>query len=309
MCRKIVALVLILAFVGTASAGLVVRYDFDNGTANNSGSVGAAADGILSVDNGFTQRWWEPGAQPNGPYPSYSDAVADGHVYPQADASVIADPGGNPFPFQPQKEPSLVLDVSARDGWMTTNGQGSWLPNGPYTVATWYKATSGTGAFNAILGSGRGNSQDGGFYLGNKGGAGMNDVNWQTAQVGGSGGVYSGQGDTMMPGLWNHIVATYDGTGTVNIYINGSFANSSSLNGLVAPILHDTFLIGGAGATNNQYADIDRRGSFLVDDVRIYDTVLSANEAGAVFAEGLIPEPATIALLGLGGLALLRKKR
>jgi hypothetical protein len=41
-----------------------------------------------------------------------------------------------------------------------------------------------------------------------------------------------------------------------------------------------------------------------IDDLRIYDNALSAEEVAA-----LVPEPTTIALLGIGGLGLLRRRR
>ena len=44
----------------------------------------------------------------------------------------------------------------------------------------------------------------------------------------------------------------------------------------------------------------------LIDDVRIYDRALSANE---VIELSLLPEPATLSLLAIGGLTLIRRKR
>jgi hypothetical protein len=43
-----------------------------------------------------------------------------------------------------------------------------------------------------------------------------------------------------------------------------------------------------------------------IDDVRIYDRALSGTEVADLYA---LPEPATLALLALGGLAMLRRRR
>jgi hypothetical protein len=47
----------------------------------------------------------------------------------------------------------------------------------------------------------------------------------------------------------------------------------------------------------------------LMDDLAIWDVALNVDEIQALAAGGPVPEPATIMLLGLGALTLIRRKR
>jgi hypothetical protein len=110
---------------------------------------------------------------------------------------------------------------------------------------------------------------------------------------------------------WNHYAYTKDrNTGEMKLYMNGSVVNATAGNFLPmvptgAPFVGWAYAtIGGrhGGAGGGQWYDTFYNG--MLDDVRIYNTVLSESEINA-----LIPEPATLALLSLGGLGLLRVRR
>lgn len=45
----------------------------------------------------------------------------------------------------------------------------------------------------------------------------------------------------------------------------------------------------------------------LIDDVRIYDELLDADAIYAIYEEGIVPEPTTVSLIGLGSLLLRRR--
>ena len=92
---------------------------------------------------------------------------------------------------------------------------------------------------------------------------------------------------------WHHIAVTRSSDNAVAIYIDGIL----DATGTLAERTNFVKLVIGDGHT--EYSNF--KG--LMDDVRVYNNVLSAEEVRA-----LIPEPATLLLLGLGGMMLRRKR-
>lgn len=107
---------------------------------------------------------------------------------------------------------------------------------------------------------------------------------------------------------WHQVVATWDGTaGTVTLYIDGgALTGGQTITGVYTAgtdFASSNRHQAGKGATNaTRY-----QGS--ADELAIWTTVLTAQQvADQYLAATTIPEPASLALLACGGLALARRR-
>ena len=99
-------------------------------------------------------------------------------------------------------------------------------------------------------------------------------------------------------GNWVHLVGLYNGS-TWLLYRNGTQVGSAN-NATGAIAVDENWAIGARGTGTERFFD----GS--IDDVRIYNRALSSEEVVQLYH---IPEPATLLLFGLGGLALRFKRK
>jgi hypothetical protein len=97
---------------------------------------------------------------------------------------------------------------------------------------------------------------------------------------------------------WYHLAATSDGLHQ-KIYVNGIEMGSNNVNiGDIKDIPVNLWI----GQMSDVYVNCAFDG--IIDDVRIYNNVLSQSEVMA-----LVPEPATLVLLGAGLLFIRRQRR
>lgn len=109
-------------------------------------------------------------------------------------------------------------------------------------------------------------------------------------------------------GIWNHWIMTKDGsaeTGSAvsKVYLNGQLF--ATLNGgYYNPAYGSINIWGDMQIGKDGYGGVFK-GS--IDEMRVYNEALDATQAAALYNSYIIPEPATMVLLGLGGL-ILRKR-
>ncbi len=185
-----------------------------------------------------------------------------------------------------------VTDATAAFSTVTKNLSISlWVKDGPSTDGSqWlYKSnvqgTSGATAYGSIYTEYP--SYGGSWWnmgLGNK------VVTW-------------GAGETGFEAWHNYTIVRDGDAGTVTLYmdgvvkaVDGSYTklNTAAYTGITS------FTIG--GSSGSFYTFFGNMHDFMV-----YDTALTADDAAAIYAA--TPEPTTIALLGLGALALIRRKK
>ncbi|MFA5206210.1 MAG: LamG domain-containing protein [Lentisphaeria bacterium] len=219
----------------------------------------------------------------------------------------------------PASNQAVTLNGSSQYAQVDNAGAGTaFVPgSGNWTMECWVKTTSAQqGVFMAWYVGG----------VGNHGGGGLYDLYMQTD--GTVKGLLRGDSDnvvsvttstTINNGSWHQVVGVLNRTtNTFALYVDGQFnvsSDASTLGDITGnqsdgPLQAVPFTIGRA------YTTLDDVGGYsyfsgTLDEVALYASALSASDVLEHYnaATTVVPEPATLGLLALGGLFVLRRRR
>lgn len=118
-------------------------------------------------------------------------------------------------------------------------------------------------------------------------------------------------GGTAQTGSWYFLAVTYDSVGQTSLLYTGDTSSSASLAYTFANYTAPQYTAVNFGTTSALFLANrpNQARSFpgSIDDVNIYDSALTQSQIQSIQAAQLVPapEPATLALAGLGGIAML----
>ncbi len=212
-----------------------------------------------------------------------NDGAIDGAAWVATDLAGI--PGGT----------TAALSFDGSNDQVVATGYKGISSDNPRTVACWVKISDWVRRYETIVSWGSTDVNGKRFCIRPE----NSTKNTGAVRVEVQGGFSTGA-IAITDGNWHHVAVTFDGSviGDVKIYVDG-VSDSNSANGQAVDTGADYDVhIGNSIAFENRYLN------GCIDDVRIYDEALSASAVAA-----LVPEPATITLLGIGCLSMLNRRR
>ena len=108
-------------------------------------------------------------------------------------------------------------------------------------------------------------------------------------------GVFEPDGDDF---AYHHYAVTADGAGSITVYYDGADAGTKSASGAFS-------ITSVAAAYNATTHTLNGQ----MDELYVFDEAIDAAAVDSLYSSNVVPEPATMGLFALGGLAILRRRR
>lgn len=195
-----------------------------------------------------------------------------------------------------------ALSLSGGLAWLEVANSASISPTTGITMSAWVNPTGRIGNNSGIFFKGplAGAQPDWQLTINDVGTGGTLGPSGASASINGTGFATSQAAvidySFLQPvpnGAWTHLASTYDGT-TMSLYVNGTLVDTDLVSTAIDTSGSDLYI-------GNRFRPSGDVGGFqgLMDELRIYDSALSAAEIRALAMVSSVPAPATVGLLGL----------
>jgi hypothetical protein len=151
-------------------------------------------------------------------------------------------------------------------------GSAATVISGQFTVAAWIRTDQATSTVNIFDGR-NDTGSNAGFLMDMQTGDNIRLI----VDTDAASGANSTGASTLSTNTWYHVAGTRDGSGVIDVYVNGSQDDATPTTLAGTMTITDNCAIGFNTASGAGFYNGD------LDDVRIYDTALTAAQIGAIY--------------------------